>query len=266
MNNIFRKHRNNTRKSRKLKCKKKYSKKKCNNGGANNKNIHDIHEDNKLNILSNFGYHDCKKLSNINKYFHSSVKNAQKYGYCKKASFIEIVRSILELNPSLKEGRLIGSCEIIDKNRGTRKLIDVKTAKNDPSRVLGNINWNNLGITHLPENIGDLTIDGELDLGNNKLVSLPDNFSYISVRGDIVLNKNNLVSLPDNFGNLKTGGVLNLSYNNLHSLPKSFGNININGNIYLLGNKINTNITVINDINTKLKGKIIGLDTLYQRK
>ena len=40
----------------------------------------------------------------------------------------------------------------------------------------------------------------------------------------------------------------------------------INGNIYLLGNKINTNTTVINDINTKLKGKIIGLDTLYQRK
>ena len=90
------------------------------------------------------------------------------------------------------------------------------------SVIAGGVYLENLGITTLPESIGNLKCQ-HLDLQRNKLTSLPESIGnlkceYLNLRG------NNLTSLPESIGNLRCE-YLNLLYNKLTSLPESIGNL-----------------------------------------
>ena len=85
--------------------------------------------------------------------------------------------------------------------------------------------WSYQGITVLPPSIGDLTVDGHLDLANNKLESLPESFGSLAVGRNLDLHSNQLESLPESFGSLTVGDDLYLCDNpvaeslNVHSFP-----------------------------------------------
>ena len=70
-----------------------------------------------------------------------------------------------------------------------------------------------LGLVVLPESIGDLTVDGGLNLHGNKLESLPKSFGSLTVGGHLYLDNNQLESLPESFGSLTVGGDLDLGNN-----------------------------------------------------
>ena len=53
-----------------------------------------------------------------------------------------------------------------------RLMRNVKVDPEDASHALGSLNWGYAGIVVLPESIGDLTVDGDLNLYHNKLGSL----------------------------------------------------------------------------------------------
>ncbi len=93
-------------------------------------------------------------------------------------------------------------------------------------------------LTHLPESFGNLKIGGDLDLYGNKLTSLPESFGNLKVGGGLYLEENKLTSLPERFGNLKVESDLQLSFNQLTSLPESFGNLKVGGNLGLRNNKL----------------------------
>ena len=127
--------------------------------------------------------------------------------------------------------------------------------------IIPQLDWENKGVRSLPENFGNLEVEGDLNLRLNKLTSLPESFGNLKVGGNLQLSfnqltslpesfgnlkaggslylgNNKLTSLPESFGNLKVGGYLNLSYNRLTSLPESFGNLKIRGNLYLGDNEL----------------------------
>lgn len=63
------------------------------------------------------------------------------------------------------------------------------------------VNLDSMGITHLPDNIGDLRCKC-LFLSNNKLTYLPDSIGSLQCES-LYFNGNNLTSLPDSIVNLK---------------------------------------------------------------
>jgi hypothetical protein len=91
------------------------------------------------------------------------------------------------------------------------RIVEVDPA--DASHVLGNLHWGEQGIVVLPESIGDLTVDGSLDLSSNKLESLPESFWSLTVSRSLYLNSNQLISLPESFGSLTVGESLYLNDN-----------------------------------------------------
>ena len=62
-------------------------------------------------------------------------------------------------------------------------------------------------------NTYDKVIVPHLDWGNRGIYSLPENFGNLEVEGDLDLYFNQLTSLPESFGNLKVGGKLRLQNN-----------------------------------------------------
>ena len=93
----------------------------------------------------------------------------------------------------------------------------------DPSKVNTSINWRDLSIFKLPDIIGDLTINGNLDLSLNYFRVLPDGFSNIEIKGTLDLYNVHLTELPENFGNIKIDGNLLILPNTIKSLPRNFG-------------------------------------------
>ena len=104
--------------------------------------------------------------------------------------------------------------------------------------IIPRLNWNDRGIRSLPENFGNLKVEGNLNLRYNKLTSLPESFGNLEVKGGLYLMHNQLTSLPESFGDLEVGGDLTLSFNQLTSLPESFTNIKVGGGLYLNRNKL----------------------------
>ena len=125
----------------------------------------------------------------------------------RKSTINEVVTEILELNSHLNKRIFVESW------RGTYS--------EDPSHVMGDVNWGYLGINVLPESIGDLTVDGNLELNDNILTTLPESFGSLTVGGNLYLNNNNLGSLPESFGSLKVGGSVFLNANPSLYVPVS---------------------------------------------
>ena len=71
----------------------------------------------------------------------------------------------------------------------------------------------------------DLTLSGNLFLGQNQLRTLPESFGSLKVGGDLDLGQNQLRTLPESFGSLTVGRSLFLDRNQLRTLPESFPNV-----------------------------------------
>ena len=135
----------------------------------------------------------------------------------------EVAAEVAALNPHLTVERLM-------------RNVEVDPA--DPSQVVGDLRWNEKGITVLPDSIGSLTVGGDLDLTGNQLTSLPEGFGSLTVGGSLVLNENQLASLPEGFGSLTVGGSLWLGSNQLTSLPEGFGSLTVGGCLLLEENQL----------------------------
>ena len=60
-----------------------------------------------------------------------------------------------------------------------------------------------MGLSALPESLGDLTLSGNLNLGYNKISTLPESFSSVAVGKDLALWNNEFSTLPESFPNVK---------------------------------------------------------------
>ena len=143
-------------------------------------------------------------------------------------TFEEFVAETIKLNPSLTREGLMGGVEV-----------DTE----DASRVKGDVNWSNKDIKKLPPSIGDLTVDGYLDLTFNDLEELPESFGNLIVGKNLNLANNKLASLPESFGNLKVGEDLYLINNLLASIPETLGS-NVKGAVRIGGNEVANRLKV----------------------
>jgi hypothetical protein len=143
-----------------------------------------------------------------------------------RATFEEVVRDVIELNPDIQGIKRL------------RNHIKKKKNPDEPWHIKGNLNWADLGIRKLPESFGDLTLEGDLWLYSNQLMSLPESFGNLTVGGELRLADNQLVSLPESFGDLTVGGDLFLNNNQLNTLPESFGNLTVGGKLSLADNQL----------------------------
>jgi Leucine-rich repeat (LRR) protein len=78
-----------------------------------------------------------------------------------------------------------------------------------------------LGLTSLPESIGEMT----LYLSGNRLPSVPESFDKVTSLEELDLSDNQLTSLPDGLGKLTKLKALYLSGNRLSNLPESLGKV-----------------------------------------
>ena len=147
----------------------------------------------------------------------------------RKASVREVATEIVARNPSAAADGLTIE----------RLMRCVEVDPEDASHVLGGWwSWSRKGLVVLPESIGDLTVDGNLNLYNNQLESLPASFGRLTVGGALNLQCNRLESLPASFGRLTVGGDLDLYRNKVESLPASFGGLTVGGDLRLSNNPV----------------------------
>ena len=81
-------------------------------------------------------------------------------------------------------------------------------------------------LTSIPESIGDLSSLEVLTLWENQLTSIPDRIGDLSSLEVLTLSANQLTSIPDRIGDLSHLEVLNLYENQLTSIPQSIGDLN----------------------------------------
>ena len=138
--------------------------------------------------------------------------------YNRRLTVAEVAAEVAALNPPLTVEELM---------ENGWETVEVDPA--DPSRVVGNLYWNEKRIRVLPESIGSLTVGGSLWLEENLLVSLPESFGSLTVGGYLSLSDNQLASLPEGFGSLTVGGKVWLIDNpiaaELH--PNSFNGLTL---------------------------------------
>ena len=105
-----------------------------------------------------------------------------------KATFEDVVADVIELNPHLTRGELMEYVEV-----------DAE----DASRVKGRrLRWHGKGINALPESMGDLTVDGALNLDDNSLATLPESFGSLTVGGTVDLIDNPVAAYEPHFDGL----------------------------------------------------------------
>ncbi len=74
---------------------------------------------------------------------------------------------------------------------------------------------NNLSLTNVPENIGDLVTLIELDLSSNELDSIPESIGDLIQLSILNLNNNQLTSLPESICNIPCDCNINVENNNI---------------------------------------------------
>ena len=74
---------------------------------------------------------------------------------------------------------------------------------------------NNLSLTYVPDNIGDLVTLIELDLSSNELDSIPESIGDLIQLSILNLNNNQLTSLPESICNIPCDCSINVDNNNI---------------------------------------------------
>jgi len=83
-----------------------------------------------------------------------------------------------------------------------------------------------LGLSSIPEQIGELTALTSLDLSVNQLTALPESIGGLNALTRLVLSFNQLTALPESIGGLNALTNLYLDGNRLTALPESIGGLN----------------------------------------
>jgi Leucine-rich repeat (LRR) protein len=107
----------------------------------------------------------------------------------------------------------------------------------------------NMGLTKVPEAIGNLNALTYLSLALNKLTTLPSQIGNLSALIDLDLSNNNLSMLPTQIGNLSLLNTLNLSHNAFSSLPAEIGNFGYLNQLDLSNNSLTSLPTQIGNLN-----------------
>ncbi|WP_081336246.1 COR domain-containing protein [Mycobacteroides chelonae] len=93
-------------------------------------------------------------------------------------------------------------------------------------------------LSHLPEQLGNLSSLEELDLGNVGLRELPKTLGELSSLVHLDLNGNQLAHLPDELAKLRSLRSLNVSDNALTQLPANLGELDSLINFNASGNRL----------------------------
>jgi internalin A len=95
-----------------------------------------------------------------------------------------------------------------------------------------------MGLTALPESIGELRALQKLRIFNNRLVALPESIGQLSQLKSLRLWGNQLRTLPESIGQLKGLELLDISRNALTALPESVGKLSQLKGLYAWGNQL----------------------------
>jgi len=95
-----------------------------------------------------------------------------------------------------------------------------------------------IGLTTLPESLGQLTQLQTLDLRRNQLTSLPESLGQLVQLQTLKLRRNDLTKLLESLGQLAQLQTLGLSGNQLTSLPESLGQLTQLQTLDLSGNQL----------------------------
>lgn len=187
----------------------------------------------------------------LNNLYYLPVEELEKLTSLQILNFVgayedKTVISDLPVLESLKELNM--SNVLCDNNQLPESLFKLQN--------LQTLQFVNLGLTNIQEEIGDLTNLKYLELFNNKLTSLPSSIGNLTNLSYLNLGNNGLSSLPSTIGNLTnltylnlnnnkfSGAVpaelcnltnleyLNLSVNQFNALPSEFNNLT---NLTILG-------------------------------
>nr|WP_278002567.1 COR domain-containing protein [Nodosilinea sp. FACHB-13] len=82
-----------------------------------------------------------------------------------------------------------------------------------------------MGLSTLPESIGQLTKLTSLNLGYNQLTALPESIGQLTKLTSLNLSHNQLIALPESIGQLTSLSSLNLHSKQLTALPESIGQL-----------------------------------------
>jgi internalin A len=105
--------------------------------------------------------------------------------------------------------------------------------------ALTTLNLTGNQLTAVPDSIGQLTALTELDLSGNQLTEVPDSIGQLTALTYLNLSDNQLTEVPDSIGQLTALTYLNLSDNQLTEVPDSIGQLTaltvlgLSGNRYL---------------------------------
>ena len=110
-------------------------------------------------------------------------------------------------------------------------------------RIEGNriiyLDVSSMGLTSLPEGIGDLQALKGLYVGHNQLISLPERIGDLKALEVLYVGGNKLTSLPERIGDLQALEILYVSHNKLTSLPGRIGDLQALKELYVSDNKLN---------------------------
>jgi len=95
-----------------------------------------------------------------------------------------------------------------------------------------------LGLTAVPDSIGQLTALTELDLNGNQLTAVPDWIGQLTALIGFFFSRNRLTAVPDSIGQLTALTVLYLSGNQLTAVPDSIGQLTALTELHFSGNRL----------------------------
>ena len=97
-----------------------------------------------------------------------------------------------------------------------------------------------LGLSSIPEQIGNLTALRSLSLNRNQLITLPEQIGNLTALTGLSFGHNQLTTLPEQIGNLTALRSLNLYDNQLTTLPAEIGNLTALTGLGLSDNQLTT--------------------------
>ena len=115
-----------------------------------------------------------------------------------------------------------------------RRVADVMQAHGSSLDLTG------LGLTAVPDSIGQLTALTTLDLHDNQLTEIPDSIGQLTALTTLNLHDNQLTEIPDSIGQLTALTTLNLNNNQLATVPDWIGQLTALTTLVLNNNQLAT--------------------------